>query len=623
MAESAEPLFVGLDLSTQALKASLLDVHLHGVDEVHVRFDEHLPEFGTKGGVLPAGHPLLEGVPDAFAAPVTMYVAAMDRLWDAIVHEHHWPVHRIAAISSAGQQHASVYFAHAARSALERAHGGAPLREQLGADTFSRALVPNWQDASTLAECDELMRFADRTWGPGGDVPPLARVTGSIAHTRFTAAQIMRWRKQHPEEYRNTSRIALVSNFVTTLLTAGGNAEVAPLDESDACGMNLWDMGAADPDWNAALLRLVSGEAQAHGASDGPGAELGGAAELRQKLGAIGTDPTQVVARAGRWLTERYGVPAACLVCFATGDNPATLQCITPRHGEAIVSLGTSDTVLVPSNRYAPSNQYHVFEHPASLEHAGEQVSSAARTPHYFLMLVYKNGSLAREWVRDTYFGGAWDAFDRALRAAAADPPSKHGLGFYWLKPEIIPWDARGVHRYTHDGARWARLDGEFPDAQENALAMVQSQFMAFRTRVGEILRADGRGQHLSRAYVVGGAARNAALCQMLADVLGCEIARPVVRGRAAESDAPVEYNFCSVGAAYRARWAWECTQRRERGEKGIPAFEDVVASAQAQQGAAHETHEVVATPDAAQVRKYDALAAEWAALEGEASARR
>jgi len=52
--------FVGLDLSTQALKASLLDASLRGVDEVSVRFDVDVPEFGTSGGVLRHGHALLD-----------------------------------------------------------------------------------------------------------------------------------------------------------------------------------------------------------------------------------------------------------------------------------------------------------------------------------------------------------------------------------------------------------------------------------------------------------------------------------------------------------------------------------------------------------------------------------
>ena len=49
-----EVLFLGLDLSSQALKASLLDARLRGIDEVAVRFDEDLPQFGTHGGILRA-----------------------------------------------------------------------------------------------------------------------------------------------------------------------------------------------------------------------------------------------------------------------------------------------------------------------------------------------------------------------------------------------------------------------------------------------------------------------------------------------------------------------------------------------------------------------------------------
>ena len=78
-----EVLFLGLDLSSQALKASLLDARLRGIDEVAVRFDEDLPQFGTHGGILPPGDARLD-VPEAAAAPVQMYVAAFDLLWERI-----------------------------------------------------------------------------------------------------------------------------------------------------------------------------------------------------------------------------------------------------------------------------------------------------------------------------------------------------------------------------------------------------------------------------------------------------------------------------------------------------------------------------------------------------------
>lgn len=604
------PLFLGVDLSTQALKASLLDAHLRGIGEVHVRFDTDVRAFGTQGGILPPGDPRLDE-PDAAASPAALFVAAMDLLWERM-RGLNWPLHRLAAMSAAGQQHASVYLRHGALAQLRAVDASQPLAPQLDG-VFSRATVPNWQDATTLTECDELMAagdaadaadvggdagaagFAgaadgtdgagdtngtDSTTGTGGTTgtdthaPPLAAITGSIAHTRFTAAQILRWRRRHPDEYARTERIQLVSNFVATLLMAGHDAAYAPIDHSDACGMNLLDMRAGRGSWHPALLAAVGGDADA----------------LHARLGDVARDPRRPAGHAGTWLQQRYGVPPTCLVALATGDNPATLQCLTPALGEAVLSLGTSDTVLLPSDVYAPSASFHTFFHPASTPRADG-------TP-YFQMFVYKNASLAREWARDTACGGDWAGFHRAL---AAHPTPSGGTGFFWLKPEILPWHARGIHRFGADGAPVAAFDGAY-----DAAAMVHSQCLSFRARIEDVLAPSHTA--LQRVYVVGGAAENAALCQMLANVLGCDVARPLVQGRAA-SGQTVPYNYCSVGAACRARWVWECASRE------VP-FAACVAAAR---GDAH-TYEVLASPQPAHAAAFTAYLATWRALERRAA---
>lgn len=602
-------LFLGLDLSTQALKASLLDANLQGVDEAQVRFDTDLPEFHTQGGILPKGDKLLD-TPDAAAAPVAMYVAALDKLMDRIVHERKWPIERIAAISSAGQQHASVYFTHDAAKRLAGVSPEQPLAPQLERGVFSRAIVPNWQDATTLEECDELMRVANAAFGEK-HVPALCRVTGSIAHTRFTAAQILRWRKHATEQYANTAHITLVSNFLTSLLCAGSVVTkngMAPLDKSDACGMNLWDMSAKPPRWSAPVLQYVSKETRLdnEGRIHSGTTACGGRATLERMLGPVLADPAEPVGHIGQWLKRRYGFAQDCLVCQATGDNPATLQCLTPRFGEAVLSLGTSDTILLPSNAYVPDAQYHTFAHPAARD--GDR--SANATAPYFLMFVYKNGSLAREWVRNTYCGKSWDAFDQAIETSAQHAPGSEGVGFYWLRPEILPWDARGTHRFQRKGREWEQVS-EFTDPRSNAMAMVQSQFLDFRMRIAQVLAASNAAeQRLERVYVVGGAAENRTLCQLLANVLGCEIARPVVQGRSADSNEHVAYNFCSVGAAYRARWVWECAQSGT-----APSFEDTVANAR-KNGGAGAAYEVIARPDADRARAYAEFSDAWKVLE-------
>lgn len=92
-----EALFLGLDSSTQALKASLLDSDLRVLHEVEVRFDADLSHFNTKGGVLYGP----EGSGEVFS-PVMQPVEALDLLMERIKAAK-WPVERIKAASAAGQ----------------------------------------------------------------------------------------------------------------------------------------------------------------------------------------------------------------------------------------------------------------------------------------------------------------------------------------------------------------------------------------------------------------------------------------------------------------------------------------------------------------------------------------
>ena len=69
-----------------------------------------------------------------------------------------------------------------------------------------------------------------------------------------------------------------------------------------------------------------------------------------------------------------------------------------------------------------------------------------APTGAFMGLTVFKNGSLARERVRDA-FGMSWAEFSRAL---ASTPAGNGGRIFLpWYEPEITPpVSAAGVHRY-------------------------------------------------------------------------------------------------------------------------------------------------------------------------------
>jgi len=166
--------------------------------------------------------------------------------------------------------------------------------------------MPNWQDSSTTRECRLIEQAV------GGPLS-LAAMTGSKAHERFTGPQIMRFKRLFPEAYDNTDRISLCSSFLTTLLCLDG--EVKGIDESDACGMNLWTMNTAQRGWSGEVMRAMAGEE--------------GRGELERKLGKVETDAGRVVGKIGSWFVDKYGFDPGCLVFPGTGDNPATFLSLT------------------------------------------------------------------------------------------------------------------------------------------------------------------------------------------------------------------------------------------------------------------------------------------------------
>mgnify|MGYP006302085599 CR=1 FL=1 len=142
-------------------------------------------------------------------------------------------------------------------------------------------------------------------------------------------------------------------------------------------------------------------------------------------------------------------------------------------------------------------------------------------------LICFKNGSLARERVRDA-FGYDWKEFSAALRRT---PPGNHGrILLPYFEPEIVP-------RVAVAGIRRKGLDEN--DADANCRAVVEAQMMSMR------LHSAWMGSRPREIYATGGASANREILQVMADVHGC----PVTRFRAGNSAA--------LGAALRAAHAF------------------------------------------------------------------
>jgi xylulokinase len=453
-------------------------------------------------------------------APVALWLEALDLVL-ARLKEKDCPLSRIRGISGSCQQHGSVYWSHEAGRLLSSLDSKGELVKQLAPGAFSYEFSPNWQDHSTQKECDA---FEERV----GGADRLAQVTGSAAHHRFTGPQIMRLKQKLPDMYASTMRISLVSNFLASVLMG----RIAPMDISDVCGMNLWDMH--ENKWSEPLLELTAGGKE-------------GVEELKSKLGEVRQDGGGSMGAVCGYFVSRYGFSPECQVAPFTGDNPGTILALPLRPLDAIVSLGTSSTFLMVTPVYKPDASYHFFNHPT--------------TPgHYMFMLCYKNGGLAREKVRDALpapsSGDPWANFNQSVLSIPpldiAKPGDRAKIGLYFPLPEIVPNIRSGTWRYTVSQGGDDLQESEAWGAEKDARAIVESQALSMRLRSQNLVSAP-KGSKLPaqprRIYLVGGGSLNPAIAKVMGDVLG---------GVDGVYRLDVGGNACALGGAYKAVWAFE-----------------------------------------------------------------
>lgn len=193
MVEIESPTYLGLDLSTQQLKAVVITPDLRVLNEAKVDFDADLGHYNIRHGVL---HPSESEV----TAPVAMWIEALDLVLTRLK-EAGTAMERIAGISGAGQQHGSVYWSKDGVKALEKLDASkGDLKDQLKS-AFTCNTSPNWQDSSTEKECSTF----DKLLGGEKD---LAFVTGSKAHhvcsTQISVKQ-RHYTDSNIEVYRTTN----------------------------------------------------------------------------------------------------------------------------------------------------------------------------------------------------------------------------------------------------------------------------------------------------------------------------------------------------------------------------------------------------------------------------------
>jgi xylulokinase len=325
-----------------------------------------------------------------------------------------------------------------------------------------------WNDQRTADQCETIRERVGAA--------RLVEITGNDAMTGFTAPKLLWVRDHEPELFDRVAHVLLPNDHVRLCLTG----ELAA-DRADGAGTLLFDLAARD--WSPEVLEALGiDRAWLPPTFEGPevtGTVSAAAAEL------TGLRPgTPVVAGAGDQAANAVGVGAV---------DPGTMA----------LSLGTSGVVFAPTSapRVASEGRVHAFCH--------------AVPDRWHLMGVMLSAAGSLRWYRDTLAPGT--DFGSLTDEAAAAPVGGGGL---WFLPYLT--GERTPHPDPKVRGAFVGLDVGHERAH---LTRAVLEGVAFGLRDGLDLMLDAGVPAPEQIRASGGGSRSPLWRQILADVLGAEIA--------------------------------------------------------------------------------------------------
>jgi len=446
--------FLGIDSSTQSLTGILIDFSSYNIIfKCSINFDDDLPQYNTQNGVY-----IYEEGKIVHSNPL-MWVEALEVIFDKLVKAEQ-PIEKIRAVSGSGQQHGTVYLNSSFEDILKSLNSKKSLKEQLKG-VFSRETSPVWMDSSTTKQCNEIREKI-------GGLEAIVNLTGSNTFERFSGPQIRKFYQQSPKKYTKTSVIHLVSSFMSSILL-GKNS---PIDHGDGAGMNL--MNIKTKKWDDRAMEAT-------------------APNLKSKLPPL-THSYNIIGKLSPYFIQRYGFSQETILIPWSGDNPNSLIGLgLIDKGKVAISLGTSDT-------------YFSYMKKLYVDLKGEGHVFGAPTGDYMSLICYKNGSLARENIKN-HFNLDWKKFSEVLKKT---PPGNYGkIMLPYFLPEIVPLVLEPkVYRFGFDEN----------DLEGNVRAIIESQFLSMRLHSAWI------EEKPKEIYATGGGSANREILQIAADIFGINI---------------------------------------------------------------------------------------------------
>jgi xylulokinase len=461
-------LSLGLDISTQGISAVVLDidtpsrVYEHSLDYCR---DARLNIYGIRKQdyIFP---PETEG---EASQPPELFFASLDAMFSDL--KKVVPMEEIAVISNSSQQHGHVYLNNKAASIFhgltEEDSAKSDLTKLLkGSLAYHRA--PIWMTSNTVEQAKFIREYI-------GGKERAIKLSGSDVPLRFTGVVVRRIAQQHPEVYRQTENIQLISSLISAILT--GNSR-APVDFGNACGMAL--MNYQEKSWSDVLIKAVS---------DGL---PGGDGVFRNKLPPIAA-PDKLLGNIALYFVRKYGFSPGCQVAAGSGDNPQSKVLVAGdllSLGTSLVYMVTTDGKIFDMNGYAN----------AMYDGVGRPFIFGCRT----------NGAIVWDRLRAVYGlkKEEYLAAEEALRQA----PLAQNMVFWQPRSESFP--ISGSLEMVRISNETPSFSNDYSGLIETTLAAVYYHAKSFSKAISDPL------------YITGGAAKSPEIIRRVAAIWR----RPIIR---------------------------------------------------------------------------------------------
>ncbi|KAF2958569.1 xylulose kinase [Thermotoga sp. Ku-13t] len=327
-----------------------------------------------------------------------------------------------------------------------------------------------WCDQRTYAECEEATNLL------GGEEQVL-KMVGNPILTGFTLPKLLWLRKNEPEVYEKIHKMMLPKDFINFMLTDNVTTE-----HSDASGTTMYDVSRMR--WNDDVLSAL---------------------KIKKEILPEILPSNGIVGKVKREIAEELNLKDAVVVAGGADNACAALGVGVIKPGDVMVSLGTSGTVVAPTQTgsFDPKGRVHFFAHtvPNVRYHMGVMLTA----------------TYSLEWFKERFLNENYDEINEQVTQV---PIGSNGIVFLpYLNGERTP------HRDPHARGVFFGLSS-FHSKWDVVRAIFEGVAFGIRDSF-EILKE--LGLNPKHVRIAGGGSKSRVWNQMIADALNVEIEKPFV----------------------------------------------------------------------------------------------